>query len=126
LEKLLLEFKKTGQGGSCLISGRRFSGKSLVLENILERFYGNDEDNTRIDKIDGRDYESFASSSKIFERLGLVELVENDRRDEESKATSSKHNSKNKITQKNGEVRFLLIKFKQKNFAENSKNPVHC
>jgi hypothetical protein len=126
LEKLLLEFKKTGQGGSCLLSGRRFSGKSLVLENILERLYASDEDNTRIEKIDGLDYENFASSSKIFERLGLVELVENDRRYEENKATTSKQNSKNKIIQKNGEVQFLLIKFNQKNFSENSKNPIHC
>nr|CAD2126613.1 unnamed protein product [Meloidogyne enterolobii] len=67
IEKILLEFVQTGLGGSCLICGRKRSGKSLVLDQIIKRL----PNNLRIVNADGEKCSSFAASAKILQKHGL-------------------------------------------------------
>ncbi|CAK5035039.1 unnamed protein product [Meloidogyne enterolobii] len=67
IEKILLEFVQTGLGGSCLICGRRRSGKSLVLDQIIKRL----PNDLRIVNADGEKCSSFAASAKILQKHGL-------------------------------------------------------
>ncbi|KAL7076694.1 hypothetical protein ACQ4LE_003603 [Meloidogyne hapla] len=69
LEKILLEFGRTGLGGSCLICGRKRSGKSLVLDQIIKRHFIPSD--VRIVNADGEKCSSFAASAKILQKHGL-------------------------------------------------------
>jgi AAA+ ATPase superfamily predicted ATPase len=84
LDKLLLEYKRNTRGGSCLLYGRRYSGKSLLLEEILDRHFS-DEDGIVKQQIDGNKYTSSTPTSKIFSDHGLSALVEIEREHGEDK-----------------------------------------
>ena len=58
---------QNGLGGSCLICGRKRSGKSLVLDQIIKRL----PNNLRIVNADGEKCSSFAASAKILQKHGL-------------------------------------------------------
>ena len=58
---------QTGLGGSCLICGRKRSGKSLILDQIIKRL----PNNLRIVNADGEKCSSFAASAKILQKHGL-------------------------------------------------------
>uniref|UniRef100_A0A914HNJ3 LRRCT domain-containing protein n=1 Tax=Globodera rostochiensis TaxID=31243 RepID=A0A914HNJ3_GLORO len=69
LEKHLLEFNSNRRGGSCLISGRRNSGKTLVLDSLIRIHFPPGGD-VRVKRINGSDYSrSFAKTSKLFGQL---------------------------------------------------------
>ena len=69
IEKILLEFGRTGLGGSCLLCGRKRSGKSLVLDQIIKRHIVPSD--VRIVNADGEKCSSFAASAKILQKHGL-------------------------------------------------------
>ncbi|KAF7640184.1 hypothetical protein Mgra_00000010 [Meloidogyne graminicola] len=67
IEKILFQFGRTGLGGSCLLCGRKRSGKSLVLDQIIKRL----PNDIRIVNADGDNCSSFAASAKILQKHGL-------------------------------------------------------
>lgn len=112
LKNLLLKFKQTKQGGSCLLSGRRNSGKTLVLETIIQEEFPSDGE-VRVVRIDGLQYKRFAATSKLFEQLRLKDMIETQRemdteeRDESSPKKRGKKEQKTKTTEREMEVRII-------------------
>jgi Cdc6-like AAA superfamily ATPase len=108
---LLSEFKQNDQGGSCLLSGRRYSGKTMMLNHVLKQLFPDDgkKDGIRFETIDGNDYNNFASTTKLFDQLGLGAMVEKQRDFEfeqwgkdvkNNKATTPKKSSKSATPKK--------------------------
>lgn len=65
----LKNFKAFGKGGSIVLSGRRGSGKSLLLNKILNQMFDNDQ----IIYEDGDTYTNLIQPLKSLSDLGLID-----------------------------------------------------
>lgn len=69
IETALSSFLQSGKGGSIILSGRRGTGKSLLLNSILPNMFNEDQ----IIYEDGDLYTSSIQSLKILCNLGLLD-----------------------------------------------------